>query len=248
MRELQVHAAGVNVELRAEQLVGHRGAFDVPARPALAPRRRPVRLTRLRLLPQHEVERIAFRLVDRDARARAQIAQLAAGQLAVVGKAGHRVHHVAVRRDVRVTLVDQLFDHRDDAGHVLRGLGLDVRPQQAEPVVVLVHRLREAARERLHALAVLLRAIDDVVVDVRDVADEGHLVAAILEIAAHDVERGLRPRMAHVAEVVDRIAAQVHAHHAGLERFEFFFATCVRVEDLHCPDFVPRRGHSSDVW
>ena len=237
----------------AEQLVGHRRAFDVPARPALAPRRRPFRLTGLRLLPQHEVERIAFRFVDCDARARAQIAQLSAGQLAVVGKAGHRVHHVAVRRHVRVTLGDQLFDHRDDAGHVLRGLRLEVRPQQAEPVIILVHRLREAAGERLHALAVLVRALDDVVVDVRDVADEGHLVAAILEIAAHDVERRLRPRMAHVAEVVDRIAAQVHAHHAGLERFEFFLATCVRVEDLHCLPTRPtdgrdRRGHFSGVW
>ena len=73
MRELQVHAAGVNVEVRAEQLVGHRGAFDVPARAALAPRRGPMWLTRLRLLPQHEVERIALRLVDCYARARAQV-------------------------------------------------------------------------------------------------------------------------------------------------------------------------------
>ena len=50
--------------------------------------------------------------------------------------------------------------------------------------------------------------------------------------------------MADVAEVVDRIAAQVHAHDAGLQRFKFFFATCVRVKDLHA---LVLARHSSGV-
>ena len=81
--------------------------------------------------------------------------------------------------------------------------------------------------ELLHGLAVLVRASDDLVVDVRDVAHERDFVAPVHEIAAHDVERRLRARVAHVAVVVDGIAAQIHADDARLERSEFFLTTCV---------------------
>ena len=61
VRELQVHAATVQIELFAEQRTGHRRAFDVPARAASAIGRlvlRVGRLVGLGCLPEHEVERI----------------------------------------------------------------------------------------------------------------------------------------------------------------------------------------------
>src|SRR5690606_27058959 len=123
--------------------------------------------------------------------------------------------------------------HRDDARHVLGRPRLVIGTQNPQAIVVLVHRTYEAIGERLHALAVLGGARDDLVVDVGDVADEDDLVAAITEIAAHDVERHLRARVPDVAEVVDRIAAHVHAHGAGLERFELLLAAGQRIEDLY---------------
>ena len=65
--------------------------------------------------------------------------------------------------------------HRDDARHMLGRSRLVIRAQNAEAIVVLVHRRDEALRQRLHALAVLRGALDDLVVDVGDVADEGDL-------------------------------------------------------------------------
>src|SRR5207237_9684672 len=56
MRELQVHAAAVDVELLAKQRAAHRRALDMPAGPALAPRRGPLRLVGLGALPQDEVQ------------------------------------------------------------------------------------------------------------------------------------------------------------------------------------------------
>ncbi len=56
-------AAGVDVDLFAEQLKDHRGALDVPAREANAPRRVPLLLPllrRVRNLPQCKVGRIAL--------------------------------------------------------------------------------------------------------------------------------------------------------------------------------------------
>src|SRR5207244_11949381 len=48
VRELQVLAAAVDVEMLAEQRAAHGGAFDVPARPPFAVARRPLRLVGLR--------------------------------------------------------------------------------------------------------------------------------------------------------------------------------------------------------
>ena len=51
VREHEVAAATVDVEAVAEDLQRHRGALDVPARTARAPRRLPARLAGLRRLP-----------------------------------------------------------------------------------------------------------------------------------------------------------------------------------------------------
>ena len=61
--EDQVRAAAVDLEVEPEQLLGHRRALDVPARPAAAPGRLPGRvLARLLRLPQREVERVPLAL------------------------------------------------------------------------------------------------------------------------------------------------------------------------------------------
>lgn len=57
VRELEVYAARVHVEPVARDGARHDRTLDVPAGPALAPRRRPRRLARLRRLPQREVGR-----------------------------------------------------------------------------------------------------------------------------------------------------------------------------------------------
>ncbi len=83
----------------------------------------------------------------------------------------------------------------------------------------------KAIGQRLDGLAVLGGAMDDLVVDVRDVSDEDHLVAAVLQVTAHDIERDLGARMTDVAEVINRIAANIHAHDTRLVRVERFLAT-----------------------
>ena len=55
MRKDQVLATSVNINRLAEVLLGHRRAFDVPAGPALAPRRIPARQFGRRGFPQDEV-------------------------------------------------------------------------------------------------------------------------------------------------------------------------------------------------
>ena len=88
VREDQIHAAGVDVELGAEVRLAHRDALGVPAGAARAPRRRPRRLAGLRALPQREVALVA--LAGGDALALVDVVDLVAGQLAVVGQARER--------------------------------------------------------------------------------------------------------------------------------------------------------------
>ncbi len=107
MRKFQILAAAVQVEVVPQQAGRHRGTFDVPARPAVAPGRGPGGLARFRMLPQHEVERIVLGLVDLHARAGAQIVDLLARKPAVVRELAHRVHHVAVVGGIGKALVDQ---------------------------------------------------------------------------------------------------------------------------------------------
>src|SRR5207237_6724291 len=74
-RELQVHAAAVDVELLAKQRAAHRRALDMPAGPALAPRRGPLRLVGLGALPQDEAQWIFLGRIHFDALTGAQVIQ-----------------------------------------------------------------------------------------------------------------------------------------------------------------------------
>jgi hypothetical protein len=63
VREDEVDAAPVDFEDRAEVLLGHRRALDVPAGPAETPRRLPERVLALLVtLPEGEVPRILLEL------------------------------------------------------------------------------------------------------------------------------------------------------------------------------------------
>src|SRR5580704_2402132 len=62
VRELEVEAAAVEVEVRAEERGRHGRALDVPAGAPAPPRRIPPWLAGLGALPQHEIERVALGL------------------------------------------------------------------------------------------------------------------------------------------------------------------------------------------
>src|SRR6185312_9576105 len=90
----QVRAAAVDVEVHAEYLLGHRGALDVPAGPAAAPRRGPVGvLTLLVRLPQREVLRRLLQPLVRLVLALAHLVDRAVRELPVAGEAAHTEVH-----------------------------------------------------------------------------------------------------------------------------------------------------------
>ncbi|MNR14934.1 hypothetical protein D3C85_1314340 [compost metagenome] len=117
------------------------------------------------------------------------------------------------------------------AGDMPGGARLLVRAQDIEACLVLVHGGDHAIDQRLEGLAVVVGALDDLVVDVGDIAHIGHLIATLAQPAGDHVERHHHPRVTDMAEVVNRHAAHVHAHLVVHQRFEDVFAFGQRVVD-----------------
>ena len=71
----------------------------------------------------------------------------------------------------------------------------------------------------------------DLVVDVGDVADIGHMLRAIemAQQAEQNVEDDERPRIADMGAVIDRRAADIHAHIGRIERHKGVFAAGQRI-------------------
>ncbi len=209
VREDQVRAAAVDVERFAEVAVRHRRTFDVPPRAAGTPRAVPRRLARLGALPQREVERAVLLLAHLDARARAQVLDALLRERAVVRELGDGEVHVArggVRQPARLEMADDL----QHLGNVLGRARLDVRRLHVQRRQVLVHEPRVVLGHLRRRAPLELAALDDLVVDVGDVADERDRVARRAQVPGDDVERHHHARVADVTAVVDRDAARVH--------------------------------------
>ena len=232
VRKLQVLSAAVNVELRAEQRTGHRRTFDVPARSPVAPGAGPGRFARLGVLPKHEIERIVFGLGNFDALACVQVVERLARKLAVAGKIADRIIDVTVRRQIgelfRLKLANDFLHLLD----ILRGARLVIRLDHAQRGCIFIHGGNETRRQGIHRFLVLSRALDDLVVDIRNVADVGHLIAGRAQPARHHVEHHHHTGVTEVAVVVDGHAADVHAYLPGHQRLEFLFFATQGVIDL----------------
>ena len=138
-------------------------------------------------------------------------------------------------RDLRhVVLVGLMGSGKTTVGRlVARRLGWPLVDNDVELGRRIGMTAREfTAREGLDRLAVFLRAADDLVVDVGDIADISHAVAARAQPALHHVENHQDARVTEMAVVVYGHAADVHAHLFLPQRHELLLCPAKGVEDL----------------
>ena len=81
----------------------------------------------------------------------------------------------------------------------------------------------ETPGKRLDAFGIFRGAFNDVVVDVSDIAHISNCITARAQITCHEVEYNQHARVAYMAIVVHRHAANVHAYLAGFDRRERLF-------------------------
>ena len=117
------------------------------------------------------------------------------------------------------------------ASDVIGGARFHVRFLDVQARFVFVHRGDHALGQRFERFTVFAGAIDDLVVDVGDVAHVGQVITAEAQPARHQVERNHAAAVAEMAVVVNGHPADVHAHLVAIQRLEDFFALAERVVD-----------------
>ena len=237
VRKLQVRPPAMDVEGFSQRLAAHGRAFDMPAGPAFAvviTQRRAVPLgvfglTFLGRLPQHEVQRVVLAFLHRHALTGAQLVKRLARQLAVTREFAHGIVHVAASTPISQPFFLEDADHGQHLRHIVGRTRLQRRRLDIEGANILVHGRNHLVGQRADGDAALDCPLDDLVVDIGDVAHIGDLVAAELEPALHHIESHHHACMADMAKVVDGHAAHIHADLAGNEGRKIFYCTRQRV-------------------
>ena len=176
VREDQIDAPAVNVELRAQIERRHRRALHMPPRTTRTPGGVPQRLPRFGGLPQSEVAGVTLAVIVQGVSGRLQIVQSLTRQLPVLGVGLHGEVDVAVH-GIRPSVVDEPADEFDDLRHVPGRARLDGRRKAPECLVGAAEFALVVLGNCPPGPALGLRLRDDLVVDVGHVAAQGHGVA-----------------------------------------------------------------------
>ncbi len=105
----------------------------------------------------------------------------------------------------------ELFNQGQHLRHERRRTRLVIRLLHAQRGRILVHGLNETAGQLRDRLAVLDGALDDLVIDVGDIAHISNVQSRLAQPALHHIEHHHHPSVTKMAIVVDRHAADVHA-------------------------------------
>ena len=209
----------MDVDGLAQVFRGHGAALDVPAGAPPAPGAVPRRLAGLLRLPQGKVQRVPLLLPDLDAGAGLQVVQSLLAQGAVLRPASDVEVDVAVRH-VGMAVVHDPLNRGDDLRNVLRGAGGDGGRADAQRLRVLLVLRDETLRQLRDRRPLPVRPMDHLVVDVREVLNEGYLVPQVLQPSAQHVEDDEGPGVADVKVVVYRRPAAVEGNLSLLQRDE----------------------------
>jgi hypothetical protein len=101
-----------------------------------------------------------------------------------------------------------------------------------------VEGVRVAVYYLLPGDSFLVGLVYDLVLYIRDVLDERHIVTPAPQIPGHNVPEQRRPRVADVDVVVDRRTADVEAEPATLPHLDHLAAHAVFYEQTHAPSLA----------
>ena len=170
------------------------------------------------------------------------------GQLSVSLEAADTVIDGAVRRGVGMAGLQKLPDHVQHARDLLRSLRMHRGRADVHARHVLFALFDVALGDLGGIHALLGRSLDDLVVHIREVRDEVHLVTLILKIAANRVEEDHGPRVSDMDEVVYGGSADIHSDLSRLDRDKLFLVSGQCIENFHNVSFpllVSAAGSSS---
>ena len=248
MREYQVHAAAVNVEMSAQIFSAHGCAFAVPPWEAIAPRGWPAHdMFRLGRLPQGKVGLIPFLTHACEVSAGIfHILKTSARENAVLM---HLVVFLHIKVDGAIALISKaivenllhqllLFDD------VSCGMRLNARGQTIESLhcfmktigVILshLHRFQLLQPRLLGYFVFALIGIMLQVPDISDVAHITHLISNMLEETENYIESDCWTSMSKMSVTIYCRSANIHAHVWRMQWAEHLFFSGQGVVNVKC--------------
>jgi hypothetical protein len=232
MREDQIASTGVDVEALPEIPFGHRRALDVPAWPAGTPRALPSRFPGFRRFPHCEIECIPLPSTSLDSVALPQIIEIVTRKLPIRRKRPDGEVDIAVGL-VCVATCDEGLNIGDHLWDVLGRFRLSGRSQVAELVVGLSEGTEREDRDLLGRHVKFSRPDDDLVVDIRDIANELNIVSEPSEVPPKNIERHRAASMPEMRFGLHRGTTHVDRHNPVFPRNERHHSALKGVVDLH---------------
>ena len=253
VRELQIVAAAMDIEFIAQQIIGHCGTFDVPSGAPTAPWAIPSGLIIGGGFPEDEIHWILFEWCDFDAGACDHVIHRAARQSAVVFVRSHTKQRVTFG-GIGMALFDQTFDHFDHFGDVFGGAGggswfhgADCGHVIEIPSNGFIGTFGDQFLEGACGAVLLSRKgrCVDFVINVGEVTHIGDLLGpvGVAQQAEQRIKHNHRARVAKVRAVINRRAADVHAHVVGVDWFEVDLVADLCIVEFDChvvsPNYCP---------
>ena len=185
---------------------------------------------------------MTFALVYIHARAGLQIVSVSLGKTAI-----SRIP-VDLKIPVSVDAISHSFGHQginegDNVGNVLGGSGLKGGPSNSEPLHIVVIRLDVGRRDLVTTDPLLIRSLDDFVINIGEVLGKFHGKAGVFQIPPQHIKDQRAPGMSDMTIVVDGHSAHVHADLAWDHRLERFLTSgqCI-IDAQHVASLLHRRA------
>ena len=95
-----------------------------------------------------------------------------------------------------------------------------------------MHGLDKTRGQVVIVLVVFIGALDDLVIDIGNIAYIGDIITPVAQIARDRIKNHQHPCVSEMAQVVHRHAADIHFHSAFFNRLENFLFTGLAVVDF----------------
>src|SRR5690554_3374989 len=87
-----------------------------------------------------------------------------------------------------------------------------IRAQHIKTAFILMHRRNHALNQLFKRLVIFLRATDDLVVNISDIAHISDVIATVTQPARYHIKSYHHPRMANMTVVIYGHAADIHTY------------------------------------
>ena len=204
---------------------GHGRAFDVPAWTAFAPWAVPGRFSWFCCLPESKVSWISLFIIHFNTGTSQHIFNLSARQFTIMFKGGNIVIYISAQY-IGMMSVNQSLYHFNDIIHMFRNAWIDICTAHMESIHDIEISINVAVGNGLPVAAFSIGFVDNLIIHVGKILNEGYFISDIFEIAADDIPGHCRTGIADMGMVIRSDSAYIDLCFPWYQWFEFFFFFC----------------------